>query len=105
MTSIAVIFGASGGIGSAMRDHLEAGSGYDKVIALHRTSSPPLDLLDERMIEACADRVREEGDVRLLFDATGALTLGSARPERACANSILKSLPVHTRSTPLDRHC
>ncbi|QFT68855.1 C-factor [Labrenzia sp. THAF35] len=84
MTSIAIIFGASGGIGSAMRDHLEAGSGYDKVIALHRTSSPPLDLLDERMIQACADWIREkEGDVRLLFDATGALTLGSARPEKS----------------------
>lgn len=83
MATIAVIFGASGGIGSALRDRYEARGGYDKVIALHRNSEPPLDLLDERKIQTCAEEIRETGDeVRLLFDATGALTLGTTRPEK-----------------------
>lgn len=84
MTTVAVIFGASGGIGSAVRSHLESAGGYDAVIGLHRKSSPPLDLLDDHKIQACAEEVRQAGDeVRLLFDATGALTLGSARPEKS----------------------
>jgi NAD(P)-dependent dehydrogenase (short-subunit alcohol dehydrogenase family) len=84
MTTIAVIFGASGGIGAAVKAHLESDDGYDRVIALHRKSSPPLDLLDERKIQACAEEVRQAGgEVRLLFDATGALTLGTARPEKS----------------------
>ena len=83
MATIAVIFGASGGIGSAVRDRYEARGGYDKVIALHRKSEPPLDLLDELKIQTCAEEIRESGDeVRLLFDATGALTLGTTRPEK-----------------------
>ncbi|EAV42820.1 C factor [Stappia aggregata IAM 12614] len=84
MTTVAVIFGASGGIGSAVKARLESDGGYDRVIALHRKSSPPLDLLDKCKIQACAEEVRQaEGEVRLLFDATGALTLGTARPEKS----------------------
>ena len=84
MTTVAVIFGASGGIGSAMRTHLESHGGYDRVLSLHRKSSPPLDLLDEGKIQACAEEVRKAGgELRLLFDATGALTLGTARPEKS----------------------
>ena len=42
------------------------------------------DLLDEQTIEACADHLKVlEGEVRLVFDASGALTLDGSRPEKS----------------------
>ncbi|MET1410812.1 SDR family NAD(P)-dependent oxidoreductase [Roseibium sp. HPY-6] len=81
---IAVVIGASGGIGSALRDTLQSSGQYDEVVGLSRSSSPTLDLLDEASIEKCADWIRNlPGHVRLVFDATGALVLEGTRPEKS----------------------
>jgi len=87
MTAIAVIIGASGGIGSAVREAQERSSDYDGVIALSRSSDPGLDLLEEASIaHAAASIAAGPHEVRLIFDATGALTLPGATPEKSWRN-------------------
>jgi len=84
MSNLAVVIGSSGGIGSAIQTALERSDAFDQVVGLSRTSSPGLDLLDEASISACADRLSETGDeIRLVFDATGALVLDGTRPEKS----------------------
>lgn len=84
MMDIAVVIGASGGIGSAVRTALERSNAHDQVIGFSRHSDPALDLLDEARIAACAAHAAAvPGDIRLVFDATGALTLDGARPEKS----------------------
>lgn len=46
--SLALVIGASGGIGAAIVSHLEASGRYRHVIGLSRSSDPALDLLDDR---------------------------------------------------------
>ncbi|MEM8704097.1 MAG: SDR family NAD(P)-dependent oxidoreductase [Pseudomonadota bacterium] len=81
---IAVIVGHTGGIGSAVAEAVRASGRYDETVGLGRRSEPPLDLLDEMTIKACADYLKSiEGEVRLVFDASGALTLDGSRPEKS----------------------
>ncbi|WP_299481764.1 SDR family oxidoreductase [uncultured Roseibium sp.] len=89
---IAVVIGSTGGIGSALQDALKSSGQYDEVVGFSRSSIPTLDLLVETSIEECATRIKTlHGHVRLVFDATGALVLEGARPEKS-----LKDLdPVH----------
>lgn len=83
MRDIAVVIGAGGGIGSAVHEALMRSGKFNQVLGFGRSSDPALDLLYEDSIRACADHVAAmSGDVRLVFDATGALTLGGARPEK-----------------------
>ena len=71
---IAVVFGASGGIGRALVARLGAQPGFSMVLAYSRTSPVALDLGAESSIEAVAADVQRHGvDVRLLIDATGVL--------------------------------
>ncbi|MCK7612170.1 SDR family NAD(P)-dependent oxidoreductase [Roseibium sediminicola] len=84
MQDIAVVIGASGGIGSAIREALQRSGGYERVIGFSRSTDPALDLLNEDSIRACAEHVAAlSGELRLVFDATGALTLDGARPEKS----------------------
>lgn len=74
---LAVVVGASGGIGSAMlaelaRDHVAVG--------LSRASDPPLELTDEASIAAAAEAV---GAPSLVFDATGFLHDDATMPEKS----------------------
>lgn len=79
----AIVFGATGGIGSAIADRLETDPGYGAVIRLSRTTNPALDLLDETSIASAAGKLREQhGSFDLLFDATGALEIDGAGPEK-----------------------
>ncbi len=71
MVELAVVIGAGGGLGGALLTALEAGGTYGQVIGLGRTSTPPLDLLDEASIAAAAAWVSGAGELRLLLDATG----------------------------------
>ncbi|MEM5582510.1 SDR family oxidoreductase [Roseibium sp. AS2] len=84
MTTVAVVTGASGGIGSAIRSVLERSGDYDRVIGFSRSSEPALDLLDETSIRECAALAGDTGGtIGLVFDATGALTLNGSRPEKS----------------------
>jgi len=81
---IALVAGSTGGIGAATIEALETSASYDEVIGLNRNSAPPLDLLDEKTIAACAHWAGSlEGDIRLVFVATGSLTPDGMRPEKS----------------------
>lgn len=82
----AIVFGASGGIGSAFTEHLEADPRCAEVLALHRRSIPAVELTDEDSIAAASARVREQlGEVQLIVDATGILETDGQRPEKRLA--------------------
>lgn len=84
MQRLAVIIGATGGIGSAIATEAEASDRYDRVIRLSRISVPSIELLDEATIEAVARWLKEQpGEIALILDATGALTLGDHKPEKS----------------------
>jgi len=100
MGTLAIVVGATGGIGTALVRQLEAGGQYDRVIGLSRRSQPGLDLRDEDSIEFAAKWAAGQGDdLRLVFDATGALTLGDRKPEKSLreldANALADSFAIN----------
>ena len=87
----AAVFGASGGIGSALCkalaergiERIFAGSRKGKAAAPHLTVPFAFDLTDEDSIEAAADKMRDDPP-QLVVVATGALTLPDGTgPERS----------------------
>ncbi len=71
---IAVVFGASGGIGQALSEQLGAERGFSSVLCYARSSVITLDLSQPSSIEAVAADVACRGeDLRLVIDATGVL--------------------------------
>lgn len=80
----AIVIGHTGGIGAAVYDALGSSNGYGRVIGLGRGSVPALDILDEASIELVADWVKQQDvEIRLIFDATGALALCGRKPEKS----------------------
>jgi NAD(P)-dependent dehydrogenase (short-subunit alcohol dehydrogenase family) len=81
---LALVFGASGGIGSALAASLRADPRFAGVVALSRAGSPPFDLLDETSIAAAATHVAGIGlDIRLLIIATGVLAGEGCHAEKS----------------------
>ncbi len=81
---LAVVVGTSGGIGQALFAQLHADTRFTQTLALSRTSTPPLDLLDEAGIQAAAAHVAALGlPLRLVMVATGFLHGGGFQPEKA----------------------
>lgn len=81
---MAIVLGASGGIGAAVLDALAASDRFATVAGYHRRSNPPLELTDEASMVAIADQVRSMGrPVRLVFDATGVLQGEGTAPEKS----------------------
>jgi NAD(P)-dependent dehydrogenase (short-subunit alcohol dehydrogenase family) len=76
----ALVIGSTGGIGGAVADALAARGA--EVVRLSR-SRDGLDLTDEASLAAAA--ARAEGPFQLIFDATGALEIGDAVPEKTIA--------------------
>lgn len=71
---LALVIGASGGIGSALVSHLDATGCFVDVIGLSRSSTPRLDLTIPASIEDAAAHVVSRGvELRLVIDATGVL--------------------------------
>ena len=83
MNTLAVVIGATGGIGRALTHALNQSARYDTVIGLSRCSTPPLELTSEASIKACAAFVAEQGVPRLIIDATGVLQAESLKPEKS----------------------
>lgn len=76
----AIVIGASGGIGGAVADRLEAqGTRVDRLSRQHTG----FDLLDEDSIAAAARAVAARGETDLVFVATGALTIDGVGPEKS----------------------
>ena len=81
MTGPAILFGASGGIGAALAD-ATAAQGYGPVLRFSRRAGD-FDLKDEASIARCAARAAQAGPPALVLIATGLLSHGDRRPERA----------------------
>lgn len=82
----AVVIGASGGIGAAVADALEADSRYDKVVRFSRTGNSPVavDLTSEASIEEAAKWLKAQNiSPSLVFVATGLLHDGEKGPEKS----------------------
>lgn len=71
---LALVFGAGGGIGSALHARLRADARHADVMAFSRSGLPSFDLCDETSIAAAASAVAAQAlDLRLVLVATGAL--------------------------------
>ena len=89
MTGSAVVIGASGGIGRAIADALDAEGSADPVYRFARSASAVadrIDLTDERSIAAAAARVATGARPTLVIVATGLLHEDGHGPEKAFAD-------------------
>lgn len=77
----AIVFGATGGIGSAFVKSLEDDTNCGEVVALSRSSQPGFDLTDEATIRHAAEAM--QGEFHLLIDATGFLSDEIIAPEKS----------------------
>lgn len=85
----AVVFGASGAIGGALLQQLQADPRCALALGVSRsgaTGSPTFDLTHEDSLQACAQQLAAQlaphGPLQLAIDATGALTLDGRGPEK-----------------------
>lgn len=79
--SIALVFGATGGIGSALVAALSASQRFSRVVGVARAEG--FDLTDETSVARCVERAAAAGDIRLAIDATGFLHDGRQAPEKS----------------------
>jgi NAD(P)-dependent dehydrogenase (short-subunit alcohol dehydrogenase family) len=82
-SSVAVVFGAGGGIGSALIEALHAARRFEQIIGFSRKTLPSIDLLDEMSLQRAAIFASEKGDLRLVIDATGFLHDDRQAPEKS----------------------
>jgi NAD(P)-dependent dehydrogenase (short-subunit alcohol dehydrogenase family) len=80
---IAVVLGASGGIGSALIERLQAGRNFRHVVGFSRVSTPAIDLLSEATLKEAAYFAASKGEIRLVLDATGFLHDDVHGPEKS----------------------
>ena len=96
----AAVIGASGAIGSALVQALQADPRCAQVHALARSGTPSFDLTDEGSIAAAAVRLREAGALHVVVCATGVLSLGPHSPEKRLADldpaTLAQALAVNT---------
>ena len=81
-SNVAVIVGASGGIGGALCEHLGRTAEFEQVIQFSR---PVLDLCDEGSVGRAAATL-PKGCVRLVINAAGFLHDATQRPEKSLRN-------------------
>ncbi len=77
-----LVIGGSGGIGGALVAALQGGG----VVALGRSTDPPIDLTDEASIAAAADFLRDQAPFTTIIDATGVLQVEGCGPEKRLAD-------------------
>jgi len=79
----AIVFGSTGGIGSALIAELAEHIPANRLFGLSRASAPSFDLLDEATMANAAAALKEAGPFDLIFDATGALEIDGVGPEKS----------------------
>ncbi len=79
---VALVIGATGGIGAAIHDQLSRSERFERVIGVGRRTDPAIDLLDEDTIGRLAASLAG-ADLRLVFDATGFLHDRERMPEKS----------------------
>jgi len=80
---VAVVFGAGGGIGGALVNAIKAAEKFKQVVSFSRSSTPSIDLLDEASLERAAAFAADQGELRLVIDATGFLHDDQQKPEKS----------------------
>ena len=79
----AIVIGGSGGIGSALVEILSADPRCGGVASYSRSGAQKIDVTDELSVEAASAHAKETtGEVDLVFNATGALVIDDAQPEK-----------------------
>jgi hypothetical protein len=81
--SVAAVFGAGGGIGSAYVEALRSADRFEQVVGFSRSTSPSIEPLDEASLERAASFASARGEVRLVIDATGFLHDELQGPEKS----------------------
>ncbi|MEO9902041.1 SDR family NAD(P)-dependent oxidoreductase [Nisaea sp.] len=79
---VAVVIGASGGIGAALVSRLNETDRFKTILGFSRSSPVAIDLADEASLERAAKAAAAEGEIRLVIDATGFLHQGGEGPEK-----------------------
>ncbi|PBS14185.1 C-factor [Lysobacteraceae bacterium NML93-0792] len=80
---IALVIGASGGIGAAVETALADSGRFAQVLGTRRSGPLRLDLTDEASIASAMAEVCTRGDLRLVIDATGVLHGDGFTPEKS----------------------
>lgn len=80
---VAVVFGAGGGIGGALVNAIKAAEKFKQVVSFSRSSTPSIDLLDEASLERAVAFAADQGELRLVIDATGFLHDDQQKPEKS----------------------
>lgn len=85
---LAVVLGASGGLGGAVATALRQSGRFASVEGFSRGGDPALEITDEDSLAAIAQQVERlakarEAELRLVFVATGVLQDAIARPEKS----------------------
>mgnify|MGYP000001618102 CR=1 FL=1 len=94
----ALVLGASGALGAAFVDALQADVACAEVVGLSRNTVPAFRLEDEASMVAAAAALN--GPFQLILDATGALTLDGQGPEKHLgalnATQLARSFEINT---------
>jgi hypothetical protein len=80
---VVVVFGAGGRIGGALVETIRATQKFEHVVAFSRSTSPSIDLLDEASLERATAFAADQGELRLVIDATGFLHDNRQEPEKS----------------------
>ncbi|RAI59516.1 SDR family NAD(P)-dependent oxidoreductase [Roseicella frigidaeris] len=84
LSGTALVLGASGGIGAALVEALQASGRWRQVIGLSRRGEPPLDLTEEATLATAAARLEATApDLALVILATGLLHEAGHAPEKS----------------------
>jgi NAD(P)-dependent dehydrogenase (short-subunit alcohol dehydrogenase family) len=98
--SIAVVVGATGGIGAALLAQLSADPAFTKVIALSRHRPPgqtadhwiEADILEEDSLRQAAEALRPQGPLTRVIVATGRLAMPGGAPEKSLRSLALQPM-------------
>lgn len=98
----ALVLGATGALGAAFVEALQADPSCEAVVVLSRSSEPAFRLEDEASMAAAAAVLAAEyqGRFHLIIDATGALTIDGQGPEKHLgalnARQLMRSFEINT---------